>query len=367
MRTKLLTVLAMAATTLHGGEWMTGYYYGNWGQPVGSVPYSKYSHLIYAFMAPNADGTLDPSSAYLEDLPAFVANAHAAGTKALIGLGDGGWRGATSSNTRAAFVANIEDFVDQFNLDGVDLDWEQSIDDSQYAALIQDLRAALGPDKVLSIAAYGGNNNSPLATVVLAGPDQVNQINLMNYDMDIYENLSWFNTAIHSGPNGERSIEAAVNEFVGKGIPISKVGIGIPFYGHHYLGSRTINQPKGTQSGAWVNYFDLVTSGRLGTSAQHYDSRFGAEYLSYANEFWPFTGPRQITEIVWWGKTQGVGGYMAFDLNMEYVASASGDSQTPLSTALKSAIDQPVPPDVGAQHPHRNRSRFLDQLRRYVN
>lgn len=360
---KVVTLLTILAATLHAGPWITGYYYGNWGEPVGSVPYSKYSHLIYAFMSPNADGTLDPTSVYMQDLPVFVANAHAAGAKALIGLGEGGWRGATSSGTRAQFVANIKDFIDQYNLDGVDLDWEQEIADSQYAALIQDLRAALGPCKVLSVAAYGGNENSPLASIVLAGPDQVDQINVMSYDMDVHVNSSWFNTAIHSGPNGEGSIESAINEFVGKGIPISKIGIGIPFYGHRYSGPSRINQPKGTQSGAWVNYFDLVASGQLGTSAQHYDWKIGGEYLSYANEFWPFTGPRQIAEIVAWGNAQNVGGYMAFDLNMEYVASGSGDEQTPLSTALRCAVDL-IP--HGEMHPpaRRNRSRFLGQPRR---
>src|SRR3982751_444636 len=212
-RMKIFVLAALAAASVYGGQWTTGYYYGNWGQPVGSVPYSKYSHVIYAFMAPNGDGTLNTSSVYMADLPAFVSNAHAAGSKALIGLGDGGWPTATNSGTRPRFVASIKDFLTQYNLDGVDLDWEQSINDSQYAALIQDLRAALGRSKTITMAAYGGYSNSPLASIVIAGPDQIEQLNLMTYDMDVYEARSWYNTAIHSGPNGEWSIEATINQF----------------------------------------------------------------------------------------------------------------------------------------------------------
>jgi hypothetical protein len=37
----------------------------------------------------------------------------------------------------------------------------------------------------------------------------------MSYDMGIYEARSWYNTAIHTGPNGEWSIEATISEFTG--------------------------------------------------------------------------------------------------------------------------------------------------------
>src|SRR5436309_9280219 len=97
-RMKLVTFIVLGAMSLYADPWVTGYYYGNWDQPVERVPYSKYTHVIYAFMAPNSDGTLDTSSVYMEDLPAFVWNAHLAGTKALIGLGDGGWLDATSAD-----------------------------------------------------------------------------------------------------------------------------------------------------------------------------------------------------------------------------------------------------------------------------
>jgi GH18 family chitinase len=103
-------------------------YLPSWSGSVSSIPFSKLTHINYAFLIPNSDGSLqsiDNSS----KLSSMVSAGHAAGVKALISVGGGGGGGgfagivASSVNT-TNFVNNMIAFCNQYGLDGVDIDWE---------------------------------------------------------------------------------------------------------------------------------------------------------------------------------------------------------------------------------------------------
>jgi chitinase len=66
---------------------------------------------------------------------------------------------AASPELRSAFVQNLKAFVDEYQLDGADIDWEYpdpGESSRNFLALITELRAAM-PDKLLTTAvvAYG--------------------------------------------------------------------------------------------------------------------------------------------------------------------------------------------------------------------
>ncbi|KAJ3515107.1 hypothetical protein NMY22_g14535 [Coprinellus aureogranulatus] len=109
--------------------WFAGWHATN-GFPLSKVPWSKYTHLTYAF----AETTPDVRVLSLEGsepavLPEFVREARKHNVKPLISVG--GWTGsrffstavATPTN-RTAFVKTIVDFVAKYQLEGVDFDWE---------------------------------------------------------------------------------------------------------------------------------------------------------------------------------------------------------------------------------------------------
>src|SRR5688572_1368738 len=105
-------------------------YLTSWSGSASAVQYSRITHLNYAFVLPNANGSLQAldNPAKLQDA---VSRSHAAGVKVLISVG--GWNGGNDSafeslagnaTARNAFINNMVNMVNTYNLDGVDIDWE---------------------------------------------------------------------------------------------------------------------------------------------------------------------------------------------------------------------------------------------------
>ncbi|MBB5112827.1 GH18 family chitinase [Micromonospora echinospora] len=105
-------------------------YMPSWSGNVNSIQYGKLTHINYAFVLPNGDGSLRPVE-NPSKLSSLVSLGHANNVKVSIAVG--GWNDgddsafealAANSGTRTAFVNNLIAFVNQYNLDGVDMDWE---------------------------------------------------------------------------------------------------------------------------------------------------------------------------------------------------------------------------------------------------
>jgi len=345
--------LAMLVTASAYGQWITGYYQGENGvESVYNIPFSKYTHIIHFAANPGPDGTLVYGPPADESI-ALTSAAHAAGVKALLCITSNTsyFEYDTRPETIDAFISNIVAYINQYGYDGVDLDWEAHINVPQYASLITQLRSALGSSKIMSISAYGGGGGSPKDAILQAGPELPDQINVMTYDMDVWAGYSWFITALNSGPDNQLSIQSSLEEFTRSGIPAWKLGVGIPLYARHYTGASTIKQTEASRVGS-LAYRDLVAAGLLTPDNEQYDVTYGGAYLSfpYSNEFFPYTSPRLIQDIVAWAKFQGIGGFSTYTLDYEYLADQAGDARYPLSSALNAAIFG-VPADQPAAEP----------------
>jgi len=178
--TPLPAVTGLTATTSAGprvnlswnsasntGKWVSGYYAGyfwDWlngevNAALNAVDMTTMTHFIFARYAPGG-GTLGGSAGQLLEGAgtghqfvegAFIAKAHANGVKALLmvgGAGDGAGFDLSTANAavRAMFIQNILAKVVAKNYDGVDVDWEESLDtaaqQNQVLALLSELRAA---------------------------------------------------------------------------------------------------------------------------------------------------------------------------------------------------------------------------------
>jgi GH18 family chitinase len=184
------------------------------------IPFDRLTHINYAFLIPNADGTFVPVVNGWK-LQKIVTEAHAAGVQVLISVGGWGWEKefealAADPASRAAFVQNLAAFVADYNLDGADIDWEypQPGQSAQnFVALIEELRAAL-PDKLLTTAvvAYGTNGDGvPAETFPL-----FDFVNVMTYDGPDHGTMAQFN--------------AGLDYWLGRGLPPDKIVMGMPFY-----------------------------------------------------------------------------------------------------------------------------------------
>ncbi|MET7879129.1 glycosyl hydrolase family 18 protein [Micromonospora profundi] len=200
-------------------------YLPSWAGNVNTIQYNKLTHINYAFVLPNNDGSLraveNPSK-----LSSLVSLGHANNVKVSIAVG--GWNDgndsafealAANAGTRTAFVNNLVNFVNQYNLDGVDMDWEYpdpGTSANNYTQLMTQLGSALrSRGKLLTAAVVSeGTYVQGVPTAVFA---QVDWLNIMAYDGGSpHANYDW-------------SI-ASINLWKSRGLPASKAVLGIPFY-----------------------------------------------------------------------------------------------------------------------------------------
>ncbi|MCL4871297.1 MAG: hypothetical protein KJ063_20235 [Anaerolineae bacterium] len=184
------------------------------------IPYDKLTHINYAFLIPNPDGSF-ARLANLWKLQMIAEQAHEHGVQVLISVGGWGWETqfetmAADPASRALFVQNLTRFVTDNGLDGADVDWEyprpgQSA--QNFLLLIQELRQAM-PDKLLTTAvvSYGATGDGVLTETF----DLFDFINVMSYDGPDHGTMAQFNTGLEY--------------WQGRGLPPEKTVMGIPFY-----------------------------------------------------------------------------------------------------------------------------------------
>ena len=222
-------------------------YLPSWSGSVSSIQFSKLTHINYAFLLPNSDGSLqaiDNSS----KLSSMVSAAHAAGVKALISVGGGGGGGGfagivASSSNQTNFVNNMINFCNQYGLDGVDIDWEYPSPGTQasnFLSMMTSLSTALhNSGRVLSVAVIGEDDNDYIQSGMF---NVVDMVMIMAYDD---------NNFLHS--TYELGTQCLAY-WLGRGCPASKAILGVPFYGH--------DSSQDPNSGsAEVEYNTILTDG----------------------------------------------------------------------------------------------------------
>ncbi|PUZ30583.1 glycoside hydrolase family 18 [Chitinophaga costaii] len=272
-------------------------YMPSWAGDVNAVQYSKLTHINYAFILPNASGTLqgldNPSK-----LQSLVTLGHQHSVKVLISVG--GWNDGDDSGfeslsgtaaKRTTFVNAIINLINTYNLDGVDIDWEYPDDgtsSSNYTALMLQLSTEMHSRGKLLTAAVISDGGSGVGAAVFG---YVDFLNLMAYDGD-GANHSPYSLAVTS-----------LNYWQGRGLSTGKSILGLPFYGR--------------SSTEYVDYKDILSRGGSANS----DSYQGIGYNGIPTI-------KSKTELAF---STG-GGVMIWDLN----ADASG------SNSLLSAIHEVV-------------------------
>jgi GH18 family chitinase len=203
-------------------------YMPSWAGSASSIQYNKLTHIMYSFIRPTSSGGLTAVD-QPQKLKDIVKSAHAAGVKVCIAIG--GWSDtgnadfeemAASASARNAFVTNTMNLVSEYQLDGVDMDWEYPTGThaNTFATLMDQLATALhAQGKILTaaVAAHGWNADGILSSVF----EDIDFLNLMAYDGDM------------AGPGHSpySYAEASVNYWLNRGLPASKTVLGVPFYG----------------------------------------------------------------------------------------------------------------------------------------
>ncbi|HEX6034768.1 MAG TPA: glycosyl hydrolase family 18 protein [Anaerolineales bacterium] len=186
------------------------------------IPYDKLTHINYSFLTPKVDGTFNPINNAWK-LKQIVKDAHAHNVRVCISVGGWGWDAqfedlAASPESRSAFVQNLKAFLEEYNLDGVDMDWEYpdpGPSSQNFLALIRELRAAL-PDKLLTTAVVSYGDEHGLG-VPNESFELFDFVNIMTYDGPDHGTMEQF--------------ERGLSYWSERGLPKEKMVMGAPFYG----------------------------------------------------------------------------------------------------------------------------------------
>lgn len=298
------------------------------------------------------------------------------GLKVLISLGGWTWsRGFASAarpENRQAFVASCIDAYIRGNLplsdgaggtgvaagvfDGIDLDWEYPVacgltcgtpeDNANFTALLAEFRSQLNavrPGLLLTIAAGAGIDKIRV-TNPAAYHQYLDYINVMTYDFHgTWDAQTNHHSALFDSPNDPSTGDVrlynsndAMEGFLSRGVPASKLNLGIGFYGRGWTGVANVNNglyqngtaAPGTYEAGNEDY--KVLKNRAGTVFTDANAR--ATWKYDGNTFWSYDTPAMIAEKMSYVKAQNLGGAFVWEFSGD---DAQGSLITAVSDGLK--------------------------------
>lgn len=214
----------------------------------------QYTHLVLAFVNPTPAGDIVGSGglacapsgggAMVSDaeLQAMVSSAHAKGTKFLASLGGavippcgGDWAQLLSPQSRSRLIRNLADFVERYDLDGLDIDLEgelmTGIDrQGNFTPFIEELAKALHARSKMLSAATGSYSGGMIPDSSLPFFDL---ISIMSYDE---VGPTWGTPGSEHSTYDQAQADLAL--WIGKGVRADKLALGVPFYGRGFKNYR---------------------------------------------------------------------------------------------------------------------------------
>jgi chitinase len=145
---------------------------------------------------------------------------------------------ARDAKKRALFCQTCAEHIKNYNLDGIDIDWEYPTagpsengkhpdDTRNFNIVLKELREAIGNEKIISYASSANADYVDWATAML----YLDYVNVMTYDMG---NPPYHNAPLYYSASitKKRSVDQSVSLHKSKGIPAERLVMGVPFYGH---------------------------------------------------------------------------------------------------------------------------------------
>ena len=269
----------------------------------------------------------------LPDLKAQVENLRQLNPDLKVVLSVGGWTAggfSIMSRTEAgrqAFAASVKDAVLSCGLDGIDIDWEYPCNDAagidcdpsdrfNFTYLLSALRDAVGPDRIVSIAAGAGDYFVRDTEMEKVG-QICDYVQLMTYDMNVFDHTTLHHTALFDPLHRDRegTGDHAVRIFHEAGVPLNKLAIGAAFYSRLWKGVKDENQGLmqeaetiGQYGPGWED-FQKNYVGKDGF-VSYWDDNAKAPWLFNGSTFITYDDARSIREKCRYVREKGLFGLM---------------------------------------------------------
>ena len=237
----------------------------------------KLTHINYAFV------NVKDSLAWLTNIETDSTNFRKLNTlkkinpvlKILISLGGWSWSenfsdAALTESSRKKFASSCVDIVNEYHLDGVDIDWEypgipgekgniyRVEDKENFTLMFKEIREEL--DKLskekgktyLLTTAVPDFQQFMDANEMGKAQQYLDYVNLMTYDFYTSGNLAGHHSNLFPSESyeKERSVQKAFDLYTKAGVPAEKLVLGIPFYGRTWImkseENHGINRPVDT-------------------------------------------------------------------------------------------------------------------------
>ncbi|TQD48927.1 chitinase [Lysobacter aestuarii] len=298
------------------------------------------------------------------------------GLKVLISLGGWTWSRqfaeAAKPANRQAFVASCIDAYIKGNLpvtdgaggpgaalgvfDGIDLDWEYPAscgltcgtpeESANFTALLAEFRRQLDaqrPGLLLTIAAGAGVDK-----VRVTDPGSYHQyldfINVMTYDFHgTWNPQTNHHSALFDSPadpsTGDQAMynsNDAIEAFLSRGVPASKLNLGIGYYGRGWTNVPNVNNGLYQSGTAAPGTYEAgnedwkVIKNKPGTI--YTDANARATWKYDGNTFWSYDTPAMITEKMNYVKAQSLGGAFFWEFSGD-------DAQGTLTRTISEGLD----------------------------
>ena len=273
MRSNTLAFLILAV--LHGPGFgaeidakkdkvFVGYLYGT----TRDVNYSLYTHLCHAFVTAGSDGVINKGrGAPSREL---TTEAHKAGVKVLISLGGWGWDkqfAAIVSNpeAEARYVDGVVKMIDEFDYDGLDLDWEYPDTAKEIEGFERLTRTLRGRIDAIG-KAKGRAMNLTIAAAANKGTlgwlkkgfllENMDWVNVMTYDYaGAWSSLAGHNAPLFPSKKSPQSIETTIRYLLEeRGIPADRLALGLPLYGRGFNVAKPYDSIKDLPKKRVVSY-----------------------------------------------------------------------------------------------------------------
>jgi len=249
-------------------------YYADWTAdryPLADIPADKLTHVNYAFGKIGPDSRLTWNAAVAVDqvypgdcgepgcrhgLFNQITELKKKHPQLKFILSVGGWTDsapfyemAASDAARQTFVDSCASFLQTYlQFDGIDIDWEHPVvgglqpgqprDAHNFVLLLEALRRAIGPSRLLTVAVGAGPRAiEPLEYQTMAA--SLDWVSVMTYDFHTGGTRTGFNAPLynHDDPSDPRlNLHDSVQAILTKGVPRSKLAAGVPFYGRGWKG-----------------------------------------------------------------------------------------------------------------------------------
>lgn len=314
------------------------YYTGN-GETIKQYPVNKLTHIIYSFLKLQNDTLTFHNEGQRKTIEQLVELKRTY-PQLKIMVSVGGWGGCApcsdlfnSEAHRNTFAKTVVALFKQYNIDGLDLDWEypaiegypghkyDAKDKENFTLLVKRLREEMGNKYLLSFAAGGFVNYLAYSIDWQAVMPQVDFVNLMTYDLvGGYSTVTGHHTPLNNYRPDQQSVSLCVGWLLHSYVDPAKMIVGAAMYARVW--EKVSDSNHGLyQSGKFkqgVSYKNFPTYFSDSSGYKYYwDKKAKAPYRYNASKklFATFDDKRSIAEKTKFIRQQKLGGIMFWELS----------------------------------------------------